>query len=281
MFFTDVNACYMPSVFIVCPIFHYPDDFPHLCSEHLFWKSYLMNPHLIKNKIEMINKLRKYPKKQYDILIGLLLIIVSCLLFSTSRAGICSETTIYSNQQLTAFEGYYQLDKNKDLYLQIMVKNNQLILKQLWDDQEIPFEQKSALYFYNDQRSFPLTFSKNTNGEITQVLAFERDTWIKVKNYKPVVKKEITLSAEKMQAFAGKYKMSDDGREAFLQFTVNGDALEVKELWSGKIFTIVPESELVFFARKGNYPVQFSKDKNGNITQALIFNKDVWVKVKE
>ena len=79
-----------------------------------------------------------------------------------------------------------------------------------------------TLYFYNDQRSFPLTFSKNANGEITQVLAFERDTWIKVKDYKPVVKKEIRLSAEKMQAFAGKYKMSDDGHEAFLQFTVNG-----------------------------------------------------------
>jgi hypothetical protein len=101
-----------------------------------------------------------------------------------------------------------------------------------------------------------------------------------VKNYKPVVKKEISLSPEKMQAFAGKYKITDDGREAFLQFTVTGNSLEVKELWSGKLYTIVPESELVFFAKNAYYPVQFSKDKDGNVSQALIFNRDVWVKVK-
>jgi len=83
-----------------------------------------------------------------------------------------------------------------------------------------------------------------------------------------------------MQAYAGKYRISNDGQEAFLQFAVNGDALDVKELWSGNIYTIVPESELVFFGRKSYYPVQFSKDKDGNITQALIFNKDIWVKVK-
>jgi hypothetical protein len=162
-----------------------------------------------------------------------------------------------------------------------MVKDNKLVLKQLWDNREITFEQKSDLYFYNDQRSFPLKFSKDVNGEITQVLAFERDTWIKDKNYKPVAKKEITLSATQMQSFAGKYKSSREGEDAFLQFTVKGNSIEVKELWSKKIYTVVPESELVFFAKEGYYPVQFSKDKDGNITQALIFNNDIWVKVKE
>ena len=229
----------------------------------------------------MINSNRPSNKKQHSFIIVLSLMIIAYFTLYTSHARILNKTISFPTQQLAGFEGYYQSDKNKNIYLQIMVKNNQLILKQLWDDQEIPFEQKSDLYFYNDQRSFPLTFSKNVNGDITQVLAFERDIWIKVKDYKPVVKKEISLSPEKMQAFAGKYKMSDDGHESFLQFSVNGDALEVKELWSGKLFTIVPESELVFFARKGYYPVQFSEDKNGNVTQALIFNKDVWVKVKD
>ena len=161
-----------------------------------------------------------------------------------------------------------------------MVKNNKLVLKQLWDQREIVFEQKSDLYFYNDEQSFPLTFSKDAKGEITQVLAFERDTWIRVKNYKPAEKKEIILPAKQMQAFAGKYKFTDDGREVFLQFTVTGNSLEVKELWSEKTYTIVPESPLVFFAKDGYYPVQFTKDKDGNVSQALIFNRDVWIKVK-
>ncbi len=182
--------------------------------------------------------------------------------------------------QLNDLEGYYHADRDPNLYLQIIVKNNKLVLKQLWDDREITFEQKSALYFYNEELSFPLTFSKDANGKITQLLAFERDTWIKTKNYKPVVKKEITLSAEKMQAIAGKYRMAKDDHEAILQFTVNGNSLDVKELWSGRLFTIVPESELVFLGRKAYYPVKFSKDKDGNISQALIFNKDIWEKVK-
>ena len=197
-----------------------------------------------------------------------------------AHGGIVHRIASYSTAQLTEFEGYYQFDKDKDRYLQILVKDNKLVLKQLWDQREIVFEQKSALYFYNDQQSFPLTFSKDANGEITQVLAFERDTWIKVKNYKPVEKKEIPLSAEQLKAFAGKYKITDDGHEAFLQFSVEGNSLEVKELWSGKLYTIVPESELVFFSKNGYYPVQFSKDKDGNVTQALIFKRDIWVKVK-
>ena len=187
----------------------------------------------------------------------------------------------YRTAQLTEFEGYYQLDKDKDQYLQILVRNDKLVLKQLWDQREITFEQKSALNFYNDELSFPLTFSKNANGEITQVLAFEHDTWIKVKNYQPVVKKEISLSPEKMNAFAGKYKITNDGHEKSAiygsrEFTGSQRTLD----WEN-MYTIVPESELVFFAKNGHYPVQFSKDKDGNVTQALIFNVDVWLKVKD
>ena len=209
------------------------------------------------------------------------LIGMFCFSFYPAHNGISKGMLRFSTGPLTGFEGYYQLDKDKDRYLQILVKDNKLVLKQLWDQREIPFEQKSDLNFYNEQLSFPLTFSKDANGEITQVLAFERDTWIKVKNYKPAVKKEITLSSEKLKAFAGKYKMTRNGEEALLQFTVSNNSLEVKELWSEQTFTIVPESELTFFAKNAYYPVQFSRDKDGNITQALIFNRDVWVKVKD
>jgi hypothetical protein len=236
----------------------------------------------MKIKIEKMKNTKKiHGRKKLSLMVILSLIGMFCFSFYPAHSGISKRTATFSTGPLTGFEGYYQLDKDKDRYLQIMVKDNKLVLKQLWDQREISFEQKSDLNFYNEQMSFPLAFSKNANGEITQILAFERDTWIKVKDYKPVVKKEITLSAEKMKAFAGKYKMSEDGHEAFLQFSVAGNSLEVKELWSGKTFSIVPESELAFFAKDANYPVQFSKDKDGNVTQALIFKQDTWVKVKD
>ncbi len=229
----------------------------------------------------MITLKKSSNRKMLKYIFVLPFVITACFAVYPVQAGIPNKTSSFSILQLTEFEGYYHADTDPNLYLQIMVKNDKLVLKQLWDNREITFEQKSALYFYNDEHSFPLTFSKGANGEITQVLAFERDTWIKDKNYKPVVKKEITLSAAQMQAFAGKYKMSNNGNDAFLQFTVKGNSIEVKELWSDKVFTIVPESELVFFGKGAYYPVQFSKDKDGNITQALIYNRDTWVRVKD
>jgi hypothetical protein len=225
-------------------------------------------------------------KKKSNFILQLLLVTLSTMVMFlvTShpvQAGISNRMIFFSISPLTRFEGYYQLDEDKDQYLQIIVKNDKLVLKQLWDQREITFEQKSDLYFYNEELKFPLTFSKDANGEISQVLAFEHDTWIKVNDYKPVEKKSITLPAKTMQGYAGKYKHSHDDHELFLQFTVVGNSLEVKELWRGTIYTIVPESELVFFAKNGHYPVQFTKDKVGNVTQALIFNRDVWEKVKE
>jgi uncharacterized protein YjhX (UPF0386 family) len=229
----------------------------------------------------MINLKKSSRRNMQKLIYALPIMITICFAVYPVHAVISNKKYSFSTWQLTEFEGYYHADNDPNLFLQIMVKNNKLVLKQLWDDREIVFEQKSALYFYNDEHSFPLTFSKGANGEITQVLAFERDTWIKVKDYKPLVKKEIVLSPEKMQAFGGKYRRENDGNEAFLQFTIKGNSIEVKELWSDKLFTIVPESELVFFGKGAYYPVQFSKDKDGNVNQALIYNRDTWVKVKE
>jgi hypothetical protein len=229
----------------------------------------------------MTNRRRLSNSKFYKLIFALPFLIAAYFVVNPVHAANINKKSRAASQQLSEFEGYYHLDKDSNLYLQILVKNNKLVLKQLWDEREIPFEQKSALSFYNDQESFPLTFSKNAKGEITELLAFDRDLWIKVKGYKPVEKKEITLSAKQMQGFAGKYRMADGGQEVFLEFTVKGNSLEVKELWSDNLFTIVPESELVFFGKDRYYPVQFSKDKDGNITQALIFNKDTWVKVKD
>jgi uncharacterized protein YjhX (UPF0386 family) len=214
-------------------------------------------------------------------ILALPLLMATCFVVNPLRAENTNLKLPASIDQLSQFEGYYRLETDSNLYLQILVKNNKLVLKELWDNREITFEQKSDLSFYNDEASFPLAFSKNAKGEITEVLAFDRDNWIKVKGYKPVVKKEIMLSAEKMKAFAGKYRIGENGEERFLQFTVKGNTLEVAESWTDRVYTIVPESELSFFGKDIYYPVQFSKDKNGNVSQALIFNRDIWVKVKD
>ncbi len=98
---------------------------------------------------------------------------------------VCSKQ-IYSQQQpLKKFEGYYQFTNDTNNYLQITPQGNNLILHQLWDGKEISFERKSDLEFFNGEFSFPLKFSSDQNGTITQVLVFDRDLWNKVKNYNP------------------------------------------------------------------------------------------------
>jgi hypothetical protein len=193
-----------------------------------------------------------------------------------------SEKRIQDSLQLKAFEGYYQFQDGKDVFLQITAKGDNLILKQLWDGQEIVFAQKSELEFFNEEKAFPLKFSKDKDGAIIQVLAFDKDVWNKVKDYKPVIKKEIKLTPQELKAFEGKYRFQfEKGEDSFLQIIAADDYLTLKQLWDDKEINFVPESELEFFCKDRNFPLKFTKDKDGNVIQMLAFNKDLWEKVKE
>jgi len=48
--------------------------------------------------------------------------LLPCPAVYASPDWILNKTISFSTQQLAGFEGYYQSDKNKDIYLQIIVK---------------------------------------------------------------------------------------------------------------------------------------------------------------
>jgi hypothetical protein len=138
------------------------------------------------------------------------------------------------------------------------------------------------LGFFNQEESFPLKFSKNQNGSITQVLAFDKDLWTKAENYKPVIQKEIHLSAQQLKSFEGKYKFQfEKGENSFLQITANDNHIVLKQLWDDKEIKFVPKSDLEFFCKEQSFPLKFIKDNNGQVIQMLAFNRDLWEKVKE
>ena len=85
--------------------------------------------------------------------------------------------------ELKALEGKYMMttDGGEQAYIFIRVADKGLILKQGWDDQEIPFVATSDVDFYCKERSFPLKFTKDKDGNATQVLAFRGDLWKRVK----------------------------------------------------------------------------------------------------
>ncbi|WP_400260917.1 hypothetical protein ACFX5U_12610 [Sphingobacterium sp. SG20118] len=85
-----------------------------------------------------------------------------------------------SVEQLGRLEGYYILNDDNNLKINIRSSGSGVTIKQMWDNKEIAFTPRSETFFLNDDGTFPLTFLLS-NGEASQVTCFENDTWIKVK----------------------------------------------------------------------------------------------------
>lgn len=209
--------------------------------------------------------------------------IINCKFILLGVFSLVCSTQIHSQQRaLKEFEGYYQFTNDTTTYLQITSQGNNLILHQLWDGKEISFERKSELEFLNGEYSFPLKFGSDQNGIITQVTAFDRDLWNKVKNYKPVINTEIHLSPDQLKLFEGKYTFQfEKGEDSYIQITAATDHITLKQLWDGKEINFVPKSNVEFFCKGQSFPLKFIKDDKGNVIQVLAFNKDLWQRVKQ
>jgi hypothetical protein len=183
--------------------------------------------------------------------------------------------------RLKPFVGKFQFKDNAMAFLQIMLQDGHLVLKQLWDQKEIPFKQTADLEFYNDEDHFPLKFTKSSTGDITQVLAFNRDIWNRVADdYTPPLKKIIKLTDEQLKTFEGKYELKDGDGDAddIAQVTSADGHLVIKHVQD--VSNLLAVSELDFVTEDQTFTVKFSKAADGSVTQAVVNNKDVWLKAK-
>ena len=98
-------------------------------------------------------------------------------------------------------------------------------------------------------------------------------------NCLPLHAQEWELTTEQLKAFEGYYQFTNDP-QAYLQFKVKDKGLVATQVWDGKEYFILPKSPLEFVSVVEKYPAKFSKDENGTVTQVLVFNTDVWKKVK-
>lgn len=175
--------------------------------------------------------------------------------------------------QLKIYEGLYENAGNNGSYLQFTEKDNQLVLKQQWDGQEVQFVPDSAWSFFNTkQLMFTLDFTKGADGQITKVIAFKRDMWNKVKpaHYTP----------GELKIFEGKYQFKVDNDDV-IQIMASGENLIVKQLWDGKETVVSPMAELYFYNNAEIYPLKFSRNADGTITQVMVLNGDVFEKIKK
>src|SRR6185295_19761910 len=96
--------------------------------------------------------------------------------------------------------------------------------------------------------------------------AFHKDWWDKVNNYKPVIHKEYKLKVAELKAFEGKYVFQKEST-AFIQIFAKEDHLVLKQGWDAMEFNFTPESPLEFFVKGREFPLKFTKDKDGHVTQ--------------
>jgi hypothetical protein len=175
--------------------------------------------------------------------------------------------------QLRPFEGLYQLRNNPNMFLRFTVKENNLVLKQLWDGNEIFFVPEGELdLFAKAIPAFTLHFTKETDGTISQVLAFKRDLWIKV--VPP------HLTADQLKAYEGKYQSKDDA-DNLIQLIVKDTGLVVKQLWDGKEIRLEPRTNTYFYNEAQSYPLQIDLDPDGKVRQVIVLTTNVFRKVTE
>jgi hypothetical protein len=87
-----------------------------------------------------------------------------------------------TTDQMRAFTGKFRFKDDHDNIILISIKGNGLVLKQLWDGKEIAISPRSAVYFYNDEQSFPALFVKEKDGSVSKVLVLGEDVFERMKD---------------------------------------------------------------------------------------------------
>jgi len=100
--------------------------------------------------------------------------------------------------------------------------------------------------------------------------------------YTPVTKRVVKLTDAQLKAVEGKYQFEfQKGKPSYIQITASGNnMITLKQLWDGAEISFRPESDLEFFCQDAPFPLRFTRDKDGTVTQVLAFNRDLWNRVR-
>jgi hypothetical protein len=189
-----------------------------------------------------------------------------------------------AESQWKAVEGFFRSPRNEDMVVQFSGSRDTLHAKLLWSDGDLPFTPESELQFLGkseDGGPFRINFVRDSSGGVNKVTIGGGESWIREKNYKPVVKTEMAHTPEQLKPFEGLYHLKNRP-EQYLQFIVRGNKLVLKQHWDGEEIGFVPQSELAFFNPQNLlFQLDFTKGPDGSITEARAFKRDIWVRVKK
>jgi CubicO group peptidase (beta-lactamase class C family) len=90
------------------------------------------------------------------------------------------------------------------------------------------------------------------------------------------------IRRDDFKAYEGYYKFQfEPGKDEYIKIITKNNHLVLIETWNGAEITFEQMSELEFFNESRNYPLKFTKTKEGVIIQVLVHNKDLWKKAND
>ncbi len=194
-----------------------------------------------------------------------------------AQATLTSQAML-SADQWKAVEGYFQDAKNKNLYVQSIAQDSVLMIKLVWQKGVDTLRPLSDLVFIphnqKGENASQTIFAKDSTGSV-KTLNYGGIIWNRVNHYTPVIVKQMRHTPMQLERFAGIYHAQTDSNN-LIQIAVEGNDLVLK---GDPDDHVVPESELSFYKPDNLwFSVDFSKDAAGNIVQALVVKRDIWIK---
>lgn len=215
------------------------------------------------------------------------ILLLIAALYAFLSGGRLQAQTQLTEQQWKALDGYFQSSQNKDMVVRFTRGEGVLLGRLMWNNSEVHLVPESDIAFTTKEAGedgpIHIVFHKDSATGIADKVDVARNgQWLRIKDYHPVEKMEMPHSPEQLKAFEGLYQLQGEAPR-YIQFTVKGNELILKQHWDdAREIPFVPESELSFFTRQiPQFTLAFTRDQQGNITQALAFGRDLWVKTKK
>jgi beta-lactamase regulating signal transducer with metallopeptidase domain len=234
----------------------------------------------IKLRIKMMN-LKKSPKANaYKYAFVLLLVAASYFLINPSSASALQKNVSEKGANvdagsLTAFEGLYKIP-DRSVYIKLTEVHHILVVKELWTGREYSLKQKGDLEFITADGG-PFKFTKDNNGNVTQLLAFDHDIWLKTNN---ADLKEVALTTQQIKALEGIYQSAANSTVYVQVIAKQNKTLVAKQLWDGKEIPMSARSDGSFFVQAPYLSaVTFAKNDDGIATKFRAADNNDWNKV--
>jgi hypothetical protein len=200
-----------------------------------------------------------------------------------TKSADTSKKIILPKEQLNAVEGIFQNSGNPEMYVQIIAAEDGIIGKLLWNNNQVKLTPESPLVFQSKDAGgegpLRVVFTKDASGIVTQLTVGNNIVWNRVKAYKPATKTEMAHTPAQLKPFEGIYQLQNDDPH-FIQFYEKGNKLILKQFWDNNEVALIPDTELSFFGKDiPLFSLEFTKEKDGNITKVKVAKRDTWNKI--